>query len=394
MLQEKHLRTLQGATDARELEQAFLDFSQASDSLSEIYQNLEQQVANLNTELLATRNERAYQYKEKERIAGRLQSLLDVLPAGIVVLDCNGVITEHNPAAKDLLGDALIGEAWRDVVECRFCPRWDDGHDVTLKDGRCVNLSTQSLEGEVGQIILIKEVTETKQLQQQLDRMKRLSAMGEMASSLAHQIRTPLSTALLYSSNLRRPNLEDNLKDRFVGKLMNRLQHLESLVDDMLLFARGGGFDAKPCDFSLLLEEFRESVEVELAQKRASLVLQNKTVNSMVNVNRHALISTLQNLLTNAIQASEHPLNILITLDTKDEYLCITFSDDGPGIEKNVQDKIFEPFYTTRDQGTGLGLTVADAVIRSHGGKISLQSEPGKGTSFIITLPIIEKQGE
>lgn len=393
MQQEKKLIASAGGTQVEDLERAFIDFNRASNSLSEIYQNLERQVAHLNTELETTRDDRAYQYQEKERLAARLQNLLDVLPAGIVVLDRNGVITEHNPAAAKLLGEKLSGKTWRNIVERCFRPRWDDGHDVTLKDGRCVNISTQSLEAEVGQLILIKEVTETKQLQQQLDRMKRLSAMGEMASSLAHQIRTPLSTALLYASNLRRKNLEQELSERFVGKLMGRLQHLESLVDDMLLFARGGGFDAKPYAFDRLLEEFKESTEVQCRQHGVNLTIANLAGNTSVNINRHAIVSTLQNLLNNAIQASSIPIDIVVTLRDEDEgHLQIVFCDDGPGIASEIQDKIFEPFYTTRDQGTGLGLTVADAVVRSHSGKISLQSEPGRGTSFIITLPLSDSK--
>ena len=187
----------------KDLQQAFSSFGEASSQLSEVYITLERQVAVLSAELVALRDERAEQNKENEHIARRLQGLLEVLPAGLVVLDKNGIIEEHNPAAVDLLGSPLQGETWRSVVERSFRPQWDDGHDITLIDNRCVNISTQSLEAEAGQIVLIKEVTETKHLQLQLDRLKRLSAMGDMASSLAHQIRTPLSTALLYSSHLR-----------------------------------------------------------------------------------------------------------------------------------------------------------------------------------------------
>ena len=121
-----------------------------------------------------------------------------------------------------------------------------------------------------GQLILLKEVTETRQLQQQLGRLKRVSAMGEMASSLAHQIRTPLSSALLYASNIQHSMLDTSRRKRFTGKLIERLQHLEKLVEDMLLFARGGNFDAKQQALDGLLQQFHDSVDTLLAQSKGA----------------------------------------------------------------------------------------------------------------------------
>ncbi len=390
MLQEQSVTDVE-ENQSNDLQQAFISFNQASNNLTEIYQNLQRQVSVLSSELVAVRDEQAYQYEEKERIARRLQNLLKVLPAGIIVLDKNGVIQEHNPAAVDLLGDPLLGETWRSIVDRAFSPRWDDGHDITLIDNKCVNISTQSFEGEEGQIILIKEVTDTKHLQQQLDRLKRLSAMGDMASSLAHQVRTPLSTALLYASHLSNTNLDKALQTRFVNKLMSRLQHMESLVEDMLLFARGGNFDSRPLVFTEVLKEFTESVAPQLQQTGAKLGLKNNAETAVVDINRHAILSTFQNLLNNAIQASDQAVNLDITVEQADEQTIeINFSDNGPGIKEDIQEKIFEPFYTTRSEGTGLGLTVAEAVIRSHGGQIKLESKPGEGTCFRIRLPLIK----
>ncbi|MFT7461456.1 MAG: two-component system sensor histidine kinase FlrB, partial [Planctomycetota bacterium] len=313
----------------RELEAAFSDFNQASSFLTEVYRDLETQVSSLNSELTDARDERLRQYEEKEFLAKRLQNLLKVLPAGVIVLDCDGYITEYNPSASELLGEPLMGEPWRNIVERSFSPRWDDGHDITLADNRCVNISTQSLEEESGQLILIKEVTETRQLQHQLGHLKRLSAMGEMASSLAHQIRTPLSSALLYASNIQHANVDKNRRDRFVGKLIGRLQHLESLVKDMLLFARGGSFDSKTHQLSEILKEFQVSVETQVEKTATRLEIDCQPDNVAVNVNRHALVSILQNLMDNAIQACQQSLfiKITVTIPEKDR-VEIHFSDN------------------------------------------------------------------
>ena len=123
------------------LEQAFENFSDATNYLTEFYRGLERQVACLNAELASAKVENDKHNKESERLAQRLENLLEVLPGGVIVLDADGVITQANPAAKSLLGTPLEQQLWRDVVARDFAPRWDNGHDITLKDGRYVNLS-------------------------------------------------------------------------------------------------------------------------------------------------------------------------------------------------------------------------------------------------------------
>src|SRR5690606_34713 len=160
-------------------------------------------------------------------------------PGGVVVLDGRGVVREANPAARELLGEPLEGQLWRELIRERFAPRDDDYHEVSLRSGRRVSLATRSLQGEPGQIILLTDLTETRRLQAQLARNERLSALGRMVASLAHQIRTPLSTALLYASHLNQPELTATHRQRFSQRLKDRLQAIELQVRDMLLFAKG-----------------------------------------------------------------------------------------------------------------------------------------------------------
>src|SRR3990167_8136157 len=120
-----------------------------------------------------------------------------------------------------------------------FAPREDDGHEISLKDGRRLAMATRSLNGEPGQLILLTDLTETRRLQEQLSRHERLSALGRMVASLAHQIRTPLSAALLYASHLTEQVLPVDQQQRFASRLKERLHELEHQVRDMLVFARG-----------------------------------------------------------------------------------------------------------------------------------------------------------
>ena len=138
-----------------------------------------------------------------------------------------------------MLGEPLLGELWRQVIARSFAPREDDGHEISLRDGRRLSISTRSLDAEPGQLVLLNDLTETRHLQAQLARHERLSTLGRMVASLAHQIRTPLSTAMLYASHLAEQDLPLETRQRFAGNLKERLHELEHQVRDMLVFARG-----------------------------------------------------------------------------------------------------------------------------------------------------------
>ncbi len=341
--------------DSNTLEEAFENFSEATGYLTEFYKGLEGQVAKLNAELISAKIEKKKEYLEKERLASRLANLLHVLPGGVVVLDGNGVITQVNPVAINLLGNPLEGLLWRDIVERAFSPRWDDGHDITLKDGRTVNISTQALESEPGQILLIKDVSENRQLQEQLSGLKRLSAMGEMAASLAHQVRTPLSSAILYASNLSRNGLEDSVRRRFADKLLSRLQNLEGLVEDMLLFARGGRFDSEKQSVNSFIAALKETLQSKSAEYDCDITITNKIKKAVIDVNSHALISCIHNLVTNAVQSVNDSVTInLNCYQTDENTIQIDVADNGSGIPEKFQGRLFEPFFSTRSQGTGV----------------------------------------
>ncbi len=372
------------------LEQAFQHFNEISSSLSNFYEGLEKQVSQLTKELADTRTQKNREYEERERVSNRLENLLRALPGGVVVIDGEGIVQEANPAALDLLGMPLFGEKWRDVVVRAFKPQWDDGHDVTLHDGRYVNISTQAFDSEPGQILLITDVTETRQLQEQISGLKRASAMGEMAAAMAHQIRTPLSSALLYISNLGLSGLDEERRKRFMRKTISSLHHLETLVEEMLLFSRGGRLNASPKNISEVLNQFIEQQQEEVDNCQLNITFHNKLSDEEVNLSTDAFKSSLQNLINNACQAAEDVVNIVIDLDNNHEnQISLNITDDGPGIPDSVKARIFEPFITTRVDGTGLGLAVIDAVVRAHKGSISVKDADEKGTCFTISLPKI-----
>lgn len=373
------------------LELAFQHFNEISSSLTDFYEGLEKQVSQLTKELADTRTQKKQEYEEREKVSHRMENLLRALPGGVVVIDAEGVVQEANPAALDLLGTPLFGEKWRNVVTRAFKPKWDDGHDVTLHDGRHVNISTQALDSEPGQILLITDVSETRQLQEQISGLKRASAMGEMASAMAHQIRTPLSSALLYVSNLGLISLDEERRKRFMTKTMTSLHHLETLVEEMLLFSRGGRLNTKPLYIADVIRELIEQQEEKIENCTLKMTFNNKLDDEQVNLSTEAFKSSLQNLINNACQNADDSVKINIDLDrNQTNQVVLKIRDDGPGIPDSIKTRIFEPFITTRINGTGLGLAVVDAVIRAHKGSIKVEDAKTKGTCFTILLPIYQ----
>lgn len=337
------------------------------------------------------------QQQQADRLANRHSRLLAVLPAGVVVLDGEGVVQETNAAAIDLLGEPLSGERWISIIERAFQPQPGDGHDVSLKDGRMVHISTSPLGSEPGQIILLQEVTETRALQNKVSHLQRLSTMGEVAARLAHQIRTPLSSALLYLSPLLKEDTDPAVRKRFAGRLRHSLTHMEQLVKDLLAFSRGTMASTSPVAITSLLQEveqqFRSQPQAELIQ----LTIHNQLNDGHVYGSQAALASAINNLLNNARQACGEFGQIrvfaeLVETEDRQSFIDISVEDNGPGIAEADYDKILTPFYTTRSNGTGLGLAVVQSIVKAHKGSLWIDSDEGEGSTFGLRLPVYQPQ--
>ncbi|MFK8029912.1 MAG: PAS domain-containing sensor histidine kinase [Gammaproteobacteria bacterium] len=375
---------MQQAQGKQILEQAFAEFNQQSAQLQNAYDILQGQVGVLTEELAAARSERIKQLAEKERLASRLERLLEALPGGVVVLDGDGKIIEFNPAALHMLGEPLLGRDWQNVIK-RACATNADG-ELRLADGKRISLSTRRLVVEPGQILLLTDVTETRQLQTLLERNQRLSEMGQMAARLAHQIRTPLSSAMLYSSHLQRSTLAADKRQRYAGKVTARMQQLERMVDDMLVFARGGRSASEAFSAAGLLNDVSQALEAQLGDNDLITVNIEPTIVPL-HGNREALLGALCNLGSNALQAGDGGAVVSFTARAgSNEDVEIIVEDDGPGMSKETQARVFEPFFTTRPAGTGLGLAVVQSTARAHGGEVSVESRLGEGTSFTIRI--------
>lgn len=360
-------------------------------------------------ELAALRDELAQIKQSPKKLAKRVISpskqtqmadqLIEMMPTGLVMLDGNGVVVKINKVARSLLDEPILGQLWFNVIARSFKPRADDWHEVSLKDGRRVKLEIASLGNQPGQLIMITDLTETRLLQDKVGQMQRLSSLGKMVSTLAHQIRTPLSAAMLYSANLSNRKLSDSARYTFQEKLTARLHDLEQQVNDMLLFSKSGNEQVvAPLSVNELINDSVQTMDALITKAKAQVNVQLNTEGCQILANKNALVGAIQNLIHNALQATSavkcDPAVINIQVYVEKNMVYISVQDNGPGIDLSTIDKIFEPFYTSSSKGTGLGLAVVKSVVEAHQGKVSYLSQAEQGAHFCLTLPMLVKQNE
>ena len=376
------------STQTQQLQSAFRVFTHQSELLEESYRDLEDTVAGLTRRLRVAQRGRLTQLAKTERLSRRLADLLESLPGAILVIDADGIIRQQNSEASELLHLPLIGEAWASIVRREVSDDGSQDGNIQLRDGRWFNLARRGLKSGSGEILHLTDVTERRQLSELRQRNERLTAIGEMTAEFAHQVRTPLASTMLYAGQLYTDTPQ---QERIVGKIIDGLNELKRMVNDMLGFASGARRAHEPVNVPELLVDVRDSIEGQLGcDTTVSVSVTDSEL--CVAANRDALKGALLNLVTNADQAARGPAKILLHGHRFSDsvHLCVT--DDGPGIDEDIKPRLFEPFFTTRPQGTGLGLAVVKAVVSAHGGEVAVHTSD-LGTSFSLQLPA-ERRGD
>lgn len=226
-----------------------------------------------------------------------------------------------------------------------------------------------------------------RQLDAVLTRHQRLAALGEMAATLAHQIRTPLSSALLYASNAANAGLAPARRDELLGRAIGCLHSLEQLVSDMLGFARGAAASNAPVALADIAMAITNSTPA-LVRAGQQLNVTAPPAAAVVCGSREALVGAVLNLVTNALQAAGPNATVDVESRLDGQMAEIRVTDNGPGVPAALRQRIFEPFFTSRPDGTGLGLAVVRSVAEAHGGDIRLDSSEGAGARFVLRLPL------
>lgn len=341
----------------------------------------------------------------------KFRSLVENADDLIYLTDARGCLTYVNPAAWRLLGYVperlatgahtlmslahpddqgtlqaamvrmLAGEVVRPL---EFRLRHAAGHAIVW-----VSHNNSPIRGEDGSIAGIQgiahDITARRDLQAQMTRAERLADLGRMAASIAHEIRNPLGAIVNSVSVLQRPHAARD--PRLLDIVREEADRLEAIIREFLLFARPPAQVLAPCSLGDLVNDtitlFRQG---DLAGVDLAFHARGTSDLPVVMADGNQLRQVLWNLLKNAVEAGGSHGAIDVSLTTTDGHVTLAVTDDGPGVRNG--DLVFEPFYTTKAQGTGLGLAVAARIVRDHGGAIAVADVPGRGACFTVTLPV------
>ncbi len=431
-----------------QLEEAFRAFNDATASFTRQYSYLEKRISDLNVELEEANNRLRQKLEENERMQGYLSTLLESLPIGVVGADRQGGVCSLNRRAAEILEcgqvdvsrmsilDLLIpantplrSKEERDyedpleilslAVSSGFSTEQALEMDIErARDGRRRTLSIRIVPTganggsneldlltpllnsvrEVAAVFLVEDVTDVRRLEQQATRNNRLTAMGEIAINVAHEIRNPLGSIELFASMLHRDLADDPANGPLAGHICTGVRVLDHIVSNILQFARPQRLCCSSFDLNDLIDETLLFSEHALRQKRIRIERQNGTSGdrpehkSRVSVPLWADAELLKqmflNLFLNAIQATPEEGLLGVRCIPNCKSVEIQIWDSGPGFTPEALGKIFDPFFTTRRKGTGLGLTIVHNIVSSHHGSIEAENRPDGGALFSIVLPM------
>lgn len=373
----------------RQLEQAFALFNRVSDELGSTYRELETRVASLSAELSATHSARLRELAEKEKLALKLSALMDALPGAVVLLDRRGTVSESNPAAIEMLGQPLAGCDWIQVLQrCGAEPILTEG-EFDTRDGRRLAAVRSELPGAHATIVLITDITQQHQLNQLLHREQRLRELGDVAARLAHQLRTPLSAALLYLARLDRcaPGSED--AQQVVPLMRERLGHIERLIEGMLDYIQGESRLPEPLLLEQVVQRAYTAQKARVEAAGGELHCQCGSAATEILGYADALHDALSNLIDNALlSVAGVPPVITLSLCLESGRAVIAVDDNGPGVDDAVAKRLFDPYFSTRPHGTGLGLAVVASAMQSHGGAARVDRSAAGGARFELSIPL------
>ncbi|MCP4683885.1 MAG: PAS domain S-box protein [bacterium] len=426
----------ESSEDISRFADSYASFNRIINTLQRNYIELKEEFSAQNDKLAKT-NLRMQELTARNLAATEfLNSILDSLSAGVISVDQNGKITHFNPAASVMLGipqGLPEGKHYRevvppgDLVDANALRAAETGKSVdsvektlNLADGSrvIVSVSTAILRDENnranGAVEVFHDLTRIKKMEQEIARLNTLAALGEMAATVAHQVRNPLSGILGYGSLLKRDMEPDDPRQKLVTKITDGVETLNNTVTTLLNYTRNDKVSRERVDFEEFISDTvsrfrRESVGLsDGAEITVTSADPPKNGSLFLNLDPVLFRQVLYNLFTNSCEAFDPAANgskvsvvyrIMprqraaemygekLLLDSDETVFELTVSDNGPGLKSDAKTQLFSPFFTTKAGGNGLGLAVAAKILRAHGGDIRLGKDASVGTKFVLLLP-------
>ncbi len=360
------------------LNQAIDTFNTASATLMEYYRVLEEKVRLLTEEV--------------DRKKNLLDSIINSIDVGVVFFDEAGYIRVVNEAAGRMLG--VSGE---EMVGKKEIPASIQDEYVLPKKGKpfyamVFESEVKDSSGKgIGRVMLLNDVTRLRKLEIENERNRRLSAMGELVLKIAHEIRNPLGSIELFANLLLR-DLSGSKQGEYASRISQSVRLLVNTLDNMLRFSR----ELKPAkEFGLLndfVREIRDELRELAASRKVKFRIEEEEMCWML-FDRGLMRQVFINLILNSIHAMPEGGELLVKMRLVDSAsrVEILVRDTGEGMDEGTLKRVFEPFFSTKDRGTGLGMSIVKSIVEAHGGEISVKSAKGKGTEVRILLPAFEE---
>lgn len=373
------------------LTKAFELFSEETARLEGAYKQLKKEFRTVNAKLSLTTN--------------TLKSILTNISQGIIFIDLNGKITTFNPAAEKILGisyksvltkpfsstfdDHLLGFSIKKAFTEKIAPEISYA-TVTHKDNSKKELEAWATFTEKGLIVVIRDITQLRYFEQAANRNDRMKELGEMAASVAHEIRNPLGGIKGFAALLARDLKEDQEKSKLANYIVEGTEVLNRLVTNVLNYSRPIDLTLTSVDLGEVVNSIVEMVKVD-DNFNKNITVTNHTPTGPLPptcCDKILIQSSILNLVVNAIHSMPEGGEVSIQLSTNSGSSRIKVSDSGCGIPEENLEKIFSPFFTTKPDGNGFGLTEVYKIVQAHVGEIEVNSKVNEGTTFTISLPL------
>lgn len=324
------------------------------------------------------------------------------MPVGLVATDLQGVIRRTNPAAASLLGPhAKPGRPLKDFPALESLrQRLEKGEDPIEDNVRCemgqdapkpllihATVIQDAEKTSSGFAFLLSDMTTVRTLEEKLRRHERLAALGKLASGVAHEIRNPLSSIKGFAAILARKAADDPSAQEVARTMTHEVDRLNRVISELLEFARPAELDIRSVQLRDIIEHSIKLVERDAHHAGVELCVDLSPPDLRAEVDADRFSQVLLNLYLNAIQAMDQGGKLTVRACMDQGALRVDVEDTGPGIAPEVLGHIFDPYFTTKANGVGLGLAIVHKIVEAHGGDIAVDKSDANGTRFVIRIP-------
>jgi two-component system sensor histidine kinase PilS (NtrC family) len=350
---------------------------------------------------LSSRLERTVQKLEEKDLDLRdleffNKEVIENMPGGLFTTDMSGKVLLFNRAAERIAGkerSEIIGQKIDSVLPSFAFP-FSEGRSektITIEGAhKIIGLTISQMKGAAentkGYIVVFQDLTKFKRLEREIKQKEKWAAIGELSSNIAHEIRNPLASLKGSIEMLKEDSVPRNYKEKLMEIALSEMDRLNRIITDFLTYSRPSPPEFKKFDINNLLDETVELLK-NACQNNTHVTLKKDNAAAEVDADPQKMRQVFWNLGMNAIEAMPDGGEIIISTKEKDGVIEIAFQDFGMGIAEKDIEKIFYPFFTTKEKGTGLGLAIAYRIVEEHNGTINVKSISGIGTTFEIILP-------